>query len=86
MITSILNTLCFDLNRNFYFIEVFPTCADLYHFMMGKRFESEHMLKSNRDYTVDPDGPEGVKPFVVSCQFPMTVVKIGPSQCFECFF
>nr|XP_011437301.2 uncharacterized protein LOC105335200 isoform X1 [Crassostrea gigas] len=59
-------------------LEVFPTCADLYNFMIGKRFESEKMLDSNRDYTVDPDGAEGVDPFVVSCQFPMTVIKIGP--------
>lgn len=49
--------------------------------MIGKRFESEKMLDSNRDYTVDPDGAEGVDPFVVSCQFPMTVIKIGPGQC-----
>lgn len=64
----------------FVFAEVFPTCADLYNFMIGKRFESEKMLDSNRDYTVDPDGAEGVDPFVVSCQFPMTVIKIGPGQ------
>lgn len=51
----------------FVFVEVFFICVDFYNFMIGKRFESEKMLDSNRDYIVDSDGVEGVDFFVVSC-------------------
>ncbi|XP_060071909.1 uncharacterized protein LOC132551782 [Ylistrum balloti] len=57
--------------------EIRPTCKSL---LDGRRqkMESEVPIPTNTQYTVDPDGAGGVKPFVVFCKFPQTIVSISP--------
>lgn len=60
--------------------EVFPTCAMLKQFIDGGLAVEGEADVINGVFTIDPDGPGGVDPFVVRCQFPATIVDTGPGS------
>ncbi|KAL4228481.1 hypothetical protein ACF0H5_011528 [Mactra antiquata] len=56
--------------------EIFPNCAEM---KLAEKFRlvSESKME-NKDYIVDPDGPGGVEPFVVTCTGSETSLPVDP--------
>ncbi|KAK3577967.1 hypothetical protein CHS0354_020807 [Potamilus streckersoni] len=59
--------------------EIFPSCSKLKIFYWYKRLPHESIVPDG-DYTIDPDGPGGVPPFMVTCDATVSILYIKPGD------